>query len=75
MRTQGFPDGRQSSAVYLHGATEGAGERSFRILFEINSERRVPGETVSRLFDLREPLVQGHRTQRILQNERKWHIM
>ena len=70
MSAQGFPDGRQSSAVYLHGATEGVGERSFRVLFEINSECRVPGETVSRLLDLRELIVQGHRTQRILQNER-----
>ena len=43
---------------------------SFRVLSEINSERRVPGETVPNLFDLRELLVQDHRTQRLLQNER-----
>ena len=70
MRAQGFPDGCQSSAMYLHGATESMCQWPFRVLFEINSERRVPGETVSRLFDLRELLTPGHRTQRALQNER-----
>ena len=75
MSAQGFPDGRQSSAMELHGATEGVGERSFRVLFEINSERRVPGETVPSLFDLREFVVQVQGTQRILQNERKRLIM